>query len=668
MTVEIIDFMEKDNKSYYTQLQLKIRKVIVEKYDEFCLVLQNNEQFIRLGIELNEEFKEKFLTYFYQICSKYKRLTKFDRLSEHRKTILIEQMTAAIIYLVLHLQYDMDFLTLKRKDFCSILKISEDTFNLSYLIPFIENYVEINELEYYEKNLSYYSLFIEKLDKEYTLDLSSEFKEKILKTKVINLFNSLKTNQLYTPEDVKTTFEKGKQLLSDHLNKYGLDIGMLFKLKQYRHVMPQYMAILLLFFFKDLSPISEKVELNLVEKLNLLFDVSAYRLQMLYNVLKFPVQKLENKRLYKVRQYPRDDFINDLKDLLKKSHRLDVHTLLKLYLLTDLDPHTFAKEVVDYGDIRGGRRLIQLLERDSMTSIIFTRMITNFTRLYQENVISKINFRKALSLLNNMIHIRAISLKHGAFTYGFTFRAQNLKNTKKTVLKTKILHYFIEIMNENYPKYLFDDPNIPSASILYLKGSVQEKLSIKSIKTNIVERAIKNGTLKVNDLKFKEKFSMLTNKIYTDYTNNFGVKPDHAPILNSFIEKKYVLGIEVPVWICSKNFTFTGHIDLLAMYNDTLIIADYKPTEKQILKSFPQISVYAYMIKDRLGLKDFSKTICVGFSKDVTYSFTPVILENELLEFINDVNSKRNSPLQCFKLKNGKETDLHDTIEQVIAR
>ena len=168
MTVEIIDFMENGHKSHYTSLQLKIRKVIVEKYNEFCLVLQNNEQFKKLGVKLNKEFKEKFLAYYYQICSKYKRLIKFDKLSEQRQTILIEQMTAAIIYLVLHLQYDMDFLTLKRKDFCSILKISEDTFNLSYLIPFIENYVEINELEYYEKILSYYSLFIEKLDKEYT--------------------------------------------------------------------------------------------------------------------------------------------------------------------------------------------------------------------------------------------------------------------------------------------------------------------------------------------------------------------------------------------------------------------------------------------------------------------------------------------------------------------
>ena len=52
---------------------------------------------------------------------------------------------------------------------------------------------------------------------------------------------------------------------------------------------------------------------------------------------------------------------------------------------------------------------------------------------------------------------------------------------------------------------------------------------------------------------------------------------------------------------------------------------------------------------------------------DLSYNqLPPAILENKFLEFINDVNSKINSPLQCFKLKNGKDTDLYDTIEQVI--
>ncbi len=73
------------------------------------------------------------------------------------------------------------------------------------------------------------------------------------------------------------------------------------------------------------------------------------------------------------------------------------------------------------------------------------------------------------------------------------------------------------------------------------------------------------------------------------------------------------------------------------------------------------------MIKQRLGFKDFSKILCVGFSNDVAYSFKPDILEREVLKFIKGINSKRTTHLKSKKLKNGNETaGIQNDIETLI--
>lgn len=129
------------------------------------------------------------------------------------------------------------------------------------------------------------------------------------------------------------------------------------------------------------------------------------------------------------------------------------------------------------------------------------------------------------------------------------------------------------------------------------------------------------------------QFSEITKYLYQEYSNKFGTSPNHYPILSSLIKNENIIGIEVPVWKKLSNDTyFTGHIDLLAISNDTLIVADYKPTENEIFKSIPQICAYAYMIKQRLGFHIFTKILCVGFSKYVAWSFDPNILEKEIFQ------------------------------------
>lgn len=126
-----------------------------------------------------------------------------------------------------------------------------------------------------------------------------------------------------------------------------------------------------------------------------------------------------------------------------------------------------------------------------------------------------------------------------------------------------------------------------------------------------------------------------------------------------------VIGIEVPVWKIGA-INYTEYIDLLAVIDNTLIIADYKPTENEVLRSIPQILAYAYMIKQRLGLGGFKNILCVGFTNDIAWSFNPSILEAEVLDFINYTNLSRKSPLYSKKNKGNAVSDLFSAVKNLI--
>ena len=119
----------------------------------------------------------------------------------------------------------------------------------------------------------------------------------------------------------------------------------------------------------------------------------------------------------------------------------------------------------------------------------------------------------------------------------------------------------------------------------------------------------------------------------------------------------------MPVWRqLTDNSYFTGHIDLLAVIDSTLVIADYKPTKTEIIKSIPQICAYAYMAKQRLEIKDFSNIICVGFSKNITWSLPPQILGEKILTFIEELNAQRVDSLKSKRNKRKNITELQNDI------
>ena len=131
------------------------------------------------------------------------------------------------------------------------------------------------------------------------------------------------------------------------------------------------------------------------------------------------------------------------------------------------------------------------------------------------------------------------------------------------------------------------------------------------------------------------------------------------------------IAIESPVWKPIENSSLfnIGHIDIILFINGSLIIADYKHDENERYRSLPQLTAYGILLKGRLedyGVHINNNILCIGFSKDVAYSFNPEDLYPKLLQFVKITNSNRNSCLLSRKIpKNSKRTDLYNDLKRL---
>ncbi len=528
------------------------------------------------GFRKLEEFFKDLL---YQISNPHSEINTYDSLDSERKSLKL--ITVALISILLRVGYNITNNNFSRSKFVGILKIKANKL-CSYRSYIVRNFLEVNELEYSSKILDYYEEYIEKIDEFYSLHLDFEFKTTILKNKIKYLLIHLINNRIRIPHSTFENLCANQQENGKILERYGLNIKILFKQNRYKFFAPQYIALLLIYFYKDITQIKEKKNLN-INKLGKLFDIPHYTFITLYNLVKFTIQNTLNIKISQRRTYTRELFLTDLKKNLTGRYSLDFDLIFKLYALTDLDPDTFARKIITHAGVKGARTLINMIKKYSLSIPTYKKIRENFIELHRKRLISDSNLSKAQSILEKVAHIKSISLKHGSLIFNFRINEKNLSRIQDLDIKTKLSNYLRMIIKGNYPKYLFDDSNTPSGSILYLKGNVQEKLNMDIIKSRLLKKLqIEKKLMKHNSGLFLQ-FSEITKNMYQEYSTKFGTIPNHDPILSSLVKYENIIGIEVPVWKKLSNGTyFTGHIDLLAISNDILIIADYKPTENEI--------------------------------------------------------------------------------------
>lgn len=636
-------------------------RLLLDYFDHYSVKINESREFQDLGVSIGVEFKDKFLDTLQKIFPSSSPVNNYDLLDKKKRTLNI--ITLSVIYIILEVDYDLSDKILPRKTFCSVVNVNINKL-CEYRSYMIKNYIDFDEVEYYRKVFEYYDEFISVLDEEYDLSLTKKYKTIELKGKIKSLFDYLIRNKIEVPEDVYDNLTVSLREACSILRTNGLDIKALFKKLKYKFFTPQNVALTLIYFFKDEPEILEKKNFD-VNKLPKAVKTSRYALYSLYKIFQFTVQKKKNRGLSHRRNYSREMFLEDAKKELKRSYNLGLELIYKIYTLTNLAPNVFAKKICAYKGITGGRTLIRLLKKYTVSSSSLERIRKNLKEMEKEGFVSKSDLDKAVAILERVISITPVSIRHGSLVFNFKMNRRNLDDVKNVILKEKLTAYLNDVIEGNYPKSLFDDKNVPSGSMLYFKGNPQEKLPMRTIKENLIENLLENKKATRHRAGLFYQFCETANRVYTEYNNKFGTNPKHDPVLSALISNESVIGIEVPVWKIGA-INYTGHIDLLAVLGNTLVIADYKPTEAEVLRSIPQILAYAYMIKERLGLKSFKNVLCVGFTKDVAWSFDPSILEAEVVDFINYANSTRKSPLYSKKNKGKAITELSNAVKNLI--
>jgi len=628
-------------------------------YNEFIPKLKS------LGIYLKpESYDHFFITYFDQILQNFDEKNVYSNLPNTIRSPHL--IAAAVIYFILETQFDF-VITKKFFSSCLSLNYSKITDCVNF---FIKNYFTIDESEYDKKIFHYVDIILEFINKTYDLDLSKHIKKTVLRKKIIDYYTSLKKNVIYIPEDILKKLNSSQQKLYKILNTNGFNINILSKNLKYDYFLPQYLALALIYFCKDLSPIKSKRVLSYVE-LSEITGYSGKKIQNIVTLFRFNIENVENHRYYHAKYYSEEHFVHDLEALYDETKRLDFLFLLEAFRILGLTPNEFSQDVVSYVHIKGescsARTLISLL-RDKISSIgsyAYNKMVVNIKHLYEQNKITKENMDKALLLIQYADNIKNQMLFHNSVKYSFTFNKNNLNKISNSIIKAHLETHFLKIQRDNYPQQLFNDEISTSGSLFYIKGTNDEPLLSSDLKKLIRQL---NNSRKIGPQQkgFFGSFSKIAEKTFTAYLDRYGVVPNHHPILNSLITKENIIAIEVPVWAITRGSEcFFGHIDVLGYYKGKIVIGDYKTSENEIFRSIPQISIYAYLLKAQFKLPNFENIICLGFSKDVAWAFEPQLLQ-DIYKFVKIENAKRIENLKC-KSRSSVGKDLAQEIEKILS-
>ena len=232
-----------------------------------------------------------------------------------------------------------------------------------------------------------------------------------------------------------------------------------------------------------------------------------------------------------------------------------------------------------------------------------------------------------------------------------------------------IKHLKKVVIQKGFPDYILDNlHNYPRISDF--KGKLTWIRPIE-MKTKFIELLIRKNKIKFvpfSDYRNVNKYHILEvvcNLIYLSQDKHYDKRdfyPSHGSAGHEyvlpFILKNilYSSGIEIPVWIQKKNY-LTGHVDLILIIGDIVIVADYKPNEDPFpqtsrtvdlfINSIPQVASYGLIIKD---IFDINKLLCVTFNKSGAWIYKPEILLEEIDTFIieNKIKDVDDRPWKAF--------------------
>ncbi len=538
--------------------------------------------------------------------------------------------TSIILYIYMKYKKDID---IDKILFIKILNSNhtkEYIHNSSFIETlkiFLNKFFKFDEDNYRKKVRQYLNQFIIKLENwEYdNNNISNEISEWLINNNFILLQELIKS--------------LSQTIINNAMNLYSKIIENGFKIiyipLQIRYFYPQYMALSLLYYtFKSDS----KLEILASPTFFIIIFGNTDKYKQYINSINRP--KARNNRLLSYirkitghlskQHYQREDFIQLLKKNLEKHYHLETEFFLNLYLLTILTPNEFGEKLGIYGTSSLGGILSIVKNQTTISEPQVFRSI----KLFIKNFIQISHQSEFLIWINNIEDLNQKDFNHQGVNYRFQWNQKRLQTIMNLELRRIIYSFITSIWENEFPQDIFLSKTNFRASNFNFRGS-----KIQPIHTNMILNYFQDK-LKLYD-QTHSLSEYVVEVVKRFHKKRFGKKPDHNPVLqHTLLECKEAIATEIPVWmeIPNSNQFYVGHIDLLLIYDNSIIIADFKQSKAKILKNIPQLMTYAFLLKHQLSLIGNVNTLnikCIGYTKNIAFEFNPFDIKGDVLNFIN---------------------------------
>ncbi len=505
---------------------------------------------------------------------------------------------------------------------------------------------------YYKIVLKYCETYIVRFEEYFGLEI--EIKNCIGEIK--KALNILKRPFFIKETSNTKKYQKNKDL-KIFLENNGLDIIKVYNQGLYKKLLPEYVSMILVFSLLINNIRKSNIVKKGLEDICKLFDLSYGKARVVLDFIRKPIEELYETNLTGFR-WSNKKFRDRLYNLWKNTGRKDVKMLIDLFRILGLNFKEFCEKIAKNKKVDSTGSFFYAFENHKFSYARYIEIKKHIREYRKARKITSKQYRDAIKRINKTLNIVGKTLKHLLF-YHFDYSIDNIRKIKDKTLSKKLLNFMENIMKNNYPLYLFEDSTDNGrlrSSYFKLKGITKEKLKTDVIEKKLVNFLVDEGKMKLDDV-IAENLKNVSQKAIKIYTKEYIDSVGHEPIqAQSMLELKQIIGMEIPAWI-EGNRDITGHIDLIGVDDDMLVIAEYKPEKAQVYKGIVQACIYGLLISDMLKIKA-DKIKCIIYCPDLALSFKPNIAE-DILQFIHNLNLTRQSRLMLnHKKPYDYETEL----------
>ncbi len=510
---------------------------------------------------------------------------------------------------------------------------------------------DFSSIKYYKTFFKYCRNYINKLRQYFKLDI--DLNEYMIKVK-----ETLKI--LKNPILLKETFRNSKSPRNVALKRLleidGFNIEKIYNEGFCQAFMPKNISLFLVYCLLVNKIRESSVSPKGVEVICKLFNLSRYKFRFIKHHLGEPIENEYGIDLDNFK-YTDEKFERKLNLLWKETNRGDVKLVLELFRMLSFNFKEFVQKITTFNFKETTSRFLSHFKDSEFCYNRYIKIQNNIKELCKKNRISNTKFKEASDYIDKILGTVGKTLNHSV-SYNFRYIEGNIKEMKDKVIQGRLLNLMENIMINNYPLKLFFD-NGMRGSDFCLQGITKEKLRTETIVDELINPLIKNYRIKTKDDDgLVEGIKEIAKKTIKMYAKEFSIKANHDPIqIESLLKLKEIIAMEVPIWYDKiKGNELTGHIDLVGIKNDKVIIMEYKPIKVQVYKGLIQACIYGYLFSKTLRI-NIDKLECIVYSPDLALRFSPKILE-DIIQFVHKQNSERQNRLKLKKKPNDLKTEL----------